>query len=270
MKLKKFNFQRKKINMNSPKVFTSIQEFLNFRKKISSEIEIGFVPTMGALHAGHASLLQRSASENDFTVLSIFVNPTQFNDKNDFANYPKTWNEDLEVAKKNEVDFILMPNFEEIYPDQYRYKLSESDFSKKLCGQSRMGHFDGVLTIVMKLLNIVQANRSYFGEKDFQQFQLIKDMASAFFLKTQIIPCPTLREASGLAMSSRNLRLSAEGKNKAALIYKFMTNSKSAEQTANQLTQNGFQVDYVEDHFNRRFVAAFLEGVRLIDNVEIK
>lgn len=256
--------------MNSPKVFESVAEFIAFRRTISPDIEIGFVPTMGALHDGHASLLKRSASENDFTVLSIFVNPTQFNDKSDFSNYPKTWKEDLEVAKKNEVDFILMPTYEQMYPDQYRFKLSENEFSKKLCGGSRMGHFDGVLTVVMKLLNVVRANRSYFGEKDYQQFKLIHDMAASFFMPTEIIPCPTLRETSGLAMSSRNLRLSPAAKEKAALIYKFITESKTASEASQKLTENGFIVDYVDEYFNRRFVAAFLEGIRLIDNVEIK
>lgn len=255
---------------NTPRVFESVAEFIAFRKTISPDIEIGFVPTMGALHAGHTSLLQKSVSENDFTVLSIFVNPTQFNDKSDFTNYPKTWKEDLAVAAGCEVDFILMPTYEQMYPDQYRYKLSENDFSKKLCGGSREGHFDGVLTVVMKLLNVVSPNRAYFGEKDYQQFKLIHDMAACFFMPTEIIPCPTLRETSGLAMSSRNVRLSSVGRTKAALIYKLMTESKSSTDVSQKLTEAGFKVDYVEDYYDRRFVAAFLEGVRLIDNVEIK
>ncbi|MBC7467578.1 MAG: pantoate--beta-alanine ligase [Bdellovibrio sp.] len=255
---------------NTPRVFESVSEFIAFRKTISPDITIGFVPTMGALHSGHASLLKKSASENDFTVLSIFVNPTQFNEKSDFTNYPKTWNEDLEVATASEVDFILMPTYEQMYPDQYRYKLSENDFSKKLCGGSREGHFDGVLTIVMKLLNIVSPNCAYFGEKDYQQFKLIHDMAASFFMTVEVIPCPTLREDSGLAMSSRNVRLSGEGKTKAGLIYKIITESKLASEASEKLTSHGFKVDYVEDYYNRRFVAAFLEGVRLIDNVEIK
>lgn len=255
---------------NTPRVFESVADFIAFRKTISPDIEIGFVPTMGALHSGHASLLKKSVSENDFTVLSIFVNPTQFNDKSDFTNYPKTWKEDLEVATACEVDFILMPTYEQMYPDQYRYKLSENDFSKKLCGGSREGHFDGVLTVVMKLLNVVGPNHVYFGEKDYQQFKLIHDMAASFFMPIKIIPCPTLRETSGLAMSSRNVRLSSEGKTKAALIYKFISESTSSTEASQKLTEHGFTVDYVEDFYNRRFVAAFLEGVRLIDNVEIK
>jgi len=166
--------------MNKPKVFESVQEFIKFRQGISPEVTIGFVPTMGALHEGHASLLRRSASENDLTILSIFVNPTQFNDKSDFTNYPKTWDADLKVATECKVNFILMPTYEQMYPDNYRYKLSENDFSKKLCGGSRIGHFDGVLTIVMKLLNIVRAGKNYFGEKDYQQFQLIKARGHIF------------------------------------------------------------------------------------------
>ncbi|MFZ3231234.1 MAG: pantoate--beta-alanine ligase [Pseudobdellovibrio sp.] len=255
--------------MNELKVFKSITEFNSFRKMISPDVEIGFVPTMGALHDGHASLLQKSYSENDMTVLSIFVNPTQFNQTSDFTNYPKTWDEDFKLAKKSNVDIILLPTYESIYPDQYRFKLIESDFSKKLCGLNRTGHFDGVLTVVMKLLNIIRPSKAYFGEKDFQQFQLIKDMAASFFLLTEIIPCPTLREDSGLAMSSRNLRLSNEGKHKAALIYKFIAESKSSAEAFEKLTDNGFTVDYVEDYFKRRYVAASIEGIRLIDNVEI-
>jgi pantoate--beta-alanine ligase len=258
------------MNMHQPKVFESVADFILFRQTISPEIQLGFVPTMGALHQGHASLLKKSAAENDFTVLSIFVNPTQFNDKSDFSNYPKTWKEDLQLATECEVDFILMPTFEQIYPDKYRYKVIENDFSKTLCGAHREGHFDGVLTVVMKLLNIVRAANAYFGEKDFQQFQLIKDMSASFFLQTEIVACPTLREASGLALSSRNLRLSSEGKVKAALIYKFLSESKSAGEAATKLSDHGMSVDYVEDHHQRRFAAAFVEGVRLIDNVEIK
>lgn len=253
-----------------PQIFESLPEFLNFRQTVDVHKKIGFVPTLGALHEGHASLLKKSVSENDLTFLSIFINPTQFNDKNDFKNYPKTWDQDLILAADCGIDAILIPTYEQLYLDNYRFKISENEFSKILCGQSRPGHFDGVLTIVMKLLQIVNPQKAYFGEKDFQQLQLIKEMAASFFLHAEIVSCPTLRESSGLAMSSRNARLSNEGREKAANIYKFATQLESPIAVKNKLTESGFIVDYVEDHFHRRFIAATLEGVRLIDNVETK
>ncbi len=253
-----------------PQVFESMTDFVKHRQAIDKTKCVGFIPTMGALHQGHASLLEKSSAENDFSVLSIFVNPTQFNDPSDFTNYPKTWESDFKIASECNVDFIITPTFEQMYPDKYRFKISENELSQKFCGASRPGHFDGVLTVVMKLLHIADSHRAYFGEKDFQQLQLIKDMAKSFFLKTEIIGCPTLREPSGLAFSSRNSRLSPAGREKAALISKFIRHSSTAKDAKENLNENGFIVDYVEDYQQRRFVAAFLEGVRLIDNVELK
>jgi len=168
---------------------------------------IGFVPTMGALHAGHASLLARSVAESEYTVLSIYVNPTQFNDAGDLARYPRTLEQDLALAESLGVDAVLLPRYEALYADGYRYRLDEMTFSRTLCGAHRPGHFAGVLTVVMKLLNLVRATRAYFGEKDYQQYLLIRDMCAAFFLDTEIVPCATLREPDGLAMSSRNMLL---------------------------------------------------------------
>lgn len=244
-----------------------MSEFKNFRKNLSGTV--GFVPTMGALHKGHASLLQKSVIENNFTVLSIYINPTQFNNSTDLEKYPKTIDADLKMASDCGVNVVLLPEFSEIYADNYKYKIIENEFSKKLCGAHRPGHFDGVLTIVMKLLNIVNADRAYFGEKDFQQLKLIEDMCRSFFMNTKIIHSKTIREPSGLAMSSRNQRLSPSGLKAAALIYKFLITETSISEIKNKLTLNGFEIDYVEDIKNRRFVAATLEGVRLIDNVEI-
>jgi pantoate--beta-alanine ligase len=250
----------------SPLIFESIPEFISWRRSLDTQV--GFVPTMGALHAGHESLLAM-ARENPIRVLSIYVNPTQFNSADDFQKYPQTLAADLELAAKNEVTAVLLPNYREMYSDNYRFKISENEFSKVLCGAHRPGHFDGVLTVVMKLLNIVSPRRAYFGEKDFQQLQLIKDMVQTFFVPVEIIAAPTLREKSGLAMSSRNRRLSAGGIEKAALIFKSLQQSSSLANVRQQLTDAGFDVDYVEDHFGRRFVAATLEGVRLIDNVKL-
>ena len=256
--------------MSDMKVFETVTEFRNFRRQIHPDVEIGFVPTMGALHLGHASLLEKSVADNDMTLLSIFVNPTQFNDPTDFNKYPKTWQQDIELAAAAKVDIIFAPKPAEIYADKYRYKVSENEFSVKLCGAHRPGHFDGVLTVVLKLLTLTQSTRAYFGEKDFQQLQLIKDMVSSFFIPTEIMACKTLRESSGLALSSRNTRLSEAGHGKAAAIYRLITESTSAAHAKKSLIDLGFDVDYVEDHNQRRFAAASIEGVRLIDNVELK
>ena len=156
-----------------------------------------------------------------------------------------------------------------MYPDDYRYKITENEFSKILDGAHRPGHFDGVLTVVMKLFQLSTPTRAYFGEKDFQQLQLIKGMVESFFLDLEIIPVPTVREADGLAMSSRNVRLTEEERTKAPEIFKAITSHRSAEEVKNHLNSLGFEVDYVTDIGQRRFVAAKLGNVRLIDNVQI-
>lgn len=248
-------------------VITSPQDFITWRK--SQTGSVGFVPTMGALHSGHEELLKRARIENDLIVLSIFINPTQFNDPKDLEKYPQTWESDLAMAKKNNVDAIFFPRYDNMYPDRYRYKISESEFSNLLDGAHRPGHFDGVLSVVMKLFNIVKPTKAYFGEKDFQQLQLIRGMVESFFMGLEIVPVPTVRENDGLAKSSRNVRLSKEDRERAPLIYKAITESKSAEEALKKLTAAGFIVDYVTDIDRRRFVAAKIGDVRLIDNVEI-
>lgn len=224
---------------------------------------------MGALHEGHASLLRAASNETDLVVLSIYVNPTQFNDPKDFEKYPITWEQDLAIAEKEKVSAVFAPTYPQMYPDGYRYKVSENEFSNDLCGAHRPGHFDGVLSVVMKLFNIVQPTKAYFGEKDFQQLQLIKGMVESFFLALEIKAVPTMRESDGLAMSSRNVRLSSEERQKAPQIYKIISSAKSAENASVELANLGFKVDYVKDIDGRRFVAAFLGAVRLIDNVKI-
>lgn len=248
-------------------VLRTPQEMKAFRKGLKGTV--GFVPTMGALHAGHESLLKKAVQENDHTVLSIFVNPTQFNDPKDLEKYPATWEADLAMAQANGVKAIFYPQYDQMYPDQYRYKILENEFSKLLCGKDRPGHFDGVLSVVMKLFNIVSPTKAYFGEKDFQQLSLIRGMVEAYFLDLEIVPVPTMREKDGLAMSSRNVRLTPQQREQAPLIYKAITQSKSAAEAAQLLTTQGFGVDYVTDLNGRRFVAAKLGEVRLIDNVQI-
>lgn len=254
--------------MSNCKVFNSIKDFILYRDSLESRLKIGFVPTMGALHQGHAHLIKRSSSENHVCVLSIFVNPTQFNNAEDLKKYPQTWESDVKIAEENGVHVILAPTFEDLYPDNYKYKLSELGFSQQLCGAHRSGHFDGVLTVVLKLLQIVKPNNSYFGEKDFQQLLLIKDMVSALFLRTNIVACPTQRESDGLAMSSRNIRLTAAGRKKAPQIYKALLEYSDLEKAKSFLRSCSIEVEYLEEHFGRRFVAAYIDEVRLIDNVK--
>jgi pantoate--beta-alanine ligase len=228
---------------------------------------VGFVPTMGALHAGHRALLERARGENDRVVLSIFVNPTQFDDPADLARYPRTLEADLALAR-GLVDDVIAPPAEELYPDGYHYRVSEDSFSRELEGAHRPGHFDGVLTVVLKLLNLVQAHRAYFGEKDWQQLQLVRGMVSAFFLPCEIVACPTVRDVDGLALSSRNRRLSHAARTQAAAFPRLLR-GKTPEASADALRNAGFDVDYVADRNGVRLGAVRLEGVRLIDNVRL-
>lgn len=230
---------------------------------------VGFVPTMGALHEGHLSLVRQSKLECDSTVVSIFVNPTQFNNPKDLENYPNRLQEDLQKLEAAGVDVVFTPTKDMMYPGGYDVRVTEDTDAKVLCGAHRPGHFTGVLTVVLKLLNIVKADRCYMGEKDFQQLHLIRKMARELFIPTKIIDCPTVREADGLAMSSRNLLLSPAAREKAPLICKLLNSEKSTSEIQTELSKAGFQVDYVEEHWGRRFAAATIEGVRLIDNVEV-
>lgn len=254
---------------SSPIVHEILNTWIQTRRALKkSGHSIGFVPTMGALHAGHASLLERCRSENDITVLSIYVNPTQFDNKDDLNRYPITLEQDRIIAAQAGIDHIILPTYSQIYPDDYRYKITERELSNQLCGAHRPGHFDGVLTVVMKLLNIVQPDRAYFGEKDHQQLQLINGMVETFFLDTQIVPCPTIRESDGLAMSSRNVNLPPEARKLAPLFALALREARSPEDATRRLQDEGFIVDYVEDIGSRRYGAVKISGVRLIDNVE--
>ncbi|NOX51098.1 MAG: pantoate--beta-alanine ligase [Gammaproteobacteria bacterium] len=263
-----------------------MQHWRDVRRKIGGDV--GFVPTMGALHKGHASLLHCSVENNDVSVMSIYVNPTQFNDPADLQNYPSTMKQDLQLAESIGVDYVILPSDHDIYPDGFRYQVIENEFSRQLCGVNRAGHFTGVLTVVMKLLNMVKPRRAYFGKKDYQQYVLIKDMCAAFCMDVEIVGCETVRERDGLAMSSRNKLLSEPAR---AVAHKFkqalscapakisadqtLADQKMADQlVADRLAAYGFQVDYVETRKHRRFGAIVVEGrngqVRLIDNVELE
>ena len=251
------------------KVITTIEAWREFRASAEfANCTVGFVPTMGALHVGHRALLERARAENDRVVLSIFVNPTQFNDPNDLARYPRTLEADLALAE-GLVDAVFAPEAAALYPDDYRYRVTEEDFSRRWEGAHRPGHFDGVLTVVLKLLNLVRPDRSYFGEKDWQQLHLVRGMAAALFLPGEIVACPTVRAADGLALSSRNARLSPAGRAQAPAFAQLMRTSVTAEDATHALREAGFEVDYVADHAGVRLGAVRLEGVRLIDNVRL-
>jgi pantoate--beta-alanine ligase len=255
--------------MKTPRVFKSVQEWRDFRSTLSSSATIGFIPTMGALHQGHASLLHRARVENDFVALSVYVNPTQFNDPKDLEKYPQTLDADIALAGKADVDFVIAPTYPQMYPDAYRYRVSENQFSRELCGAHRPGHFDGVLTVVMKLLNFVRPTKAYFGEKDYQQLELISGMVDAFFMETEIVPCPTVREADGLAMSSRNVNLDPVARVHAGAFPVALRSEPSAKSARERLAREGFEVDYVEDRGSRRYGAVKIGSVRLIDNVDV-
>ncbi len=252
------------------RIIKTIRQWRAVRRGLEKKgLSLGFVPTMGALHDGHASLVRRSAGENDVTLVSVFVNPTQFNDKRDLNRYPRTPKKDAALLKSCGADYMLSPEFGELYPDDYRYRVSENRDSLVLCGAHRPGHFDGVLTVVMKLLNIAGADNAYFGEKDYQQYMLVKGMAEAFFMRTRIVPCEIVRESDGLALSSRNRLLAERDRERAPLFHRHLSAGGDAKHSRRMLEKEGFAVDYVEEKWGRRLAAINLGGVRLIDNVEI-
>ncbi len=250
------------------KILRTVKEWREEKQKLRGQT-IGLVPTMGALHKGHASLFEKARQENDWVVATIFINPTQFDDPNDLAAYPKTVDEDLKLLEELKVDYLFLPNAEEMYPDSFHFSVCEDELSKELCGKYRPGHFDGMLTVVLKLLNIFRADKAYFGKKDYQQLLLVQKLCEAFFLPTLIVPCAIIREEDGLAMSSRNRHLTKEHRQKAAEFNKVLRSASNQQVAKQSLEELGFLVDYVEDKFGRRLGAIRVGQVRLIDNVGI-
>jgi pantoate--beta-alanine ligase len=250
-------------------VVEGVADLLEHRRSRGSG-ETGFVPTLGALHEGHLALVRRAKAENARAWVSIFVNPAQFNDPGDLERYPRTMEQDLALLEGAGCDLVFVPRANEIYRDGYRYRVTENEHSLELEGASRPGHFDGVLTVVLKLLLLTRAERAYFGEKDFQQLQLVEGLVHGFFLDTRIVRCPTVREPDGLAMSSRNRLLSPVERARAPALYRALKDSVAArkppEDAAEALTREGFHVDYVADRDGRRLAAVRLGRVRLIDN----
>jgi pantoate--beta-alanine ligase len=247
-------------------IISNLNEWIDLRKSMSSDQPLGFVPTMGNLHAGHASLFLTSSAENKYTVSSLFVNPTQFNQQNDFIHYPRTLEADLALMKQSGVNFCLLPTQEELYADGYIYQVQENQLSQLMEGKFRPGHFNGVLTVVLKLLHLTRPHRAYFGEKDYQQYLLIKEMVKAFFMNVEIKSCPTIRETSGLAYSSRNNRLNREQRNSAEEFAKVFHQNKPCSMIIKELSERGINVEYIEEFQNRRFAAVTIGEVRLIDN----
>lgn len=262
----------------------------------NANLTIGFVPTMGALHKGHLSLLEQSVKENNLTVISVFVNPTQFNNQEDLKKYPRTLENDVEKIKSVSPDIIVFaPSVDEMYGgNTISSHFSFDGLENQMEGSHRPGHFDGVGTIVKKLFEIVEPDNAYFGEKDFQQLQIVRKLVEKNHMPVNIIGCPILRESNGLAMSSRNERLTPEEKEKAALIYKTLQEAsqkfenESPEAILNYVQDTfkahpGFELEYFEiageedllpinikeNKKYRAFIAVFLSNIRLIDNISL-
>jgi pantoate--beta-alanine ligase len=248
-----------------------------------------FVPTMGALHAGHQSLITKAREFCDEVIVSIFVNPLQFENKEDLEKYPRTPERDFELAHEAGATVVWRPDFENIYPHDIT-RLSSGELGRKFEGLHRPGHFDGVLTVVHRLFELVKPRYAIFGEKDFQQLFLVREMAAQLHPEIEIIAAPTIRESSGLAMSSRNVRLSAEARSAAEVISRVLRNAAaedsldSAQLQLDEITQAPlFTLDYAEIIDEERFeiataettmrraiIAGWIDGVRLIDNMSMK
>lgn len=258
--------------------------------------KIGFVPTMGALHKGHISLVERSVEENDITVVSIFVNPTQFNDTNDLKNYPRMPEKDISLLNEAGVDIVFMPSESEMYPEPDSRVFDFGTLDKVMEGKFRPGHFNGVAQVVSKLFDIVNPHRAYFGEKDYQQLAIIRAMVGILGYNIEIVGCPIAREPDGLAMSSRNLLLTPEHRRSAPAIYKTLADARNKTDefsvkemiswVEKQINSNpNLRVEYFElvdadtllpvsswEHPNRIVgcIAVWAGKVRLIDNLEFK
>lgn len=258
--------------------------------------KVGVVPTMGALHAGHASLVKRSVNENEVTVVSVFVNPTQFNDKNDLVKYPRTLDADCKLLEACGATYAFAPSVEEMYPEPDTRQFSYAPLDTVMEGAFRPGHFNGVCQIVSKLFEAVKPHRAYFGEKDFQQLAIIREMVRQMQFDLEIVGCPIVREEDGLALSSRNARLSAEERENALKISQTLFKSRTfaATHTVSETLKfvedaiaavPGLRLEYFEivdgntlqkvDNWNQTSyvvgcITVFCGDVRLIDNIKYK
>ena len=258
--------------------------------------KIGLVPTMGALHEGHASLVRRAVKENDIVVVSDFVNPTQFNDKNDLLKYPRTLEADCELLEKEGAAYVFAPSVEEVYPEPDTRQFSYAPLDTVMEGKYRPGHFNGVCQVVSKLFMMVEPDKAYFGEKDFQQLAIIREMVKQMQFPLEIIGCPIVREADGLALSSRNARLTDEQRQQALNISRTLFQSKeyAASHTVEETQQfveesiaasEGLELEYFElvdgtilqkissweeTDYAVGCITVFCGEVRLIDNIKYK
>lgn len=251
-------------------VIKDVKTWQTWRSQVHAHQSIGFVPTMGALHEGHVSLMRHSMAECDMTILSIFVNPTQFNEPEDLKNYPRTQANDLEIAQDLGVDCVLMPDVNQMYPSGHSWAIDSQDpLSKILEGQHRPGHFSGVYTVVMKLLNLVRPQVLYLGDKDYQQARLLERMIDNFFMPIEVHICPTIRESgSFLPQSSRNQRLSVKEKDLAKKVFAYL-HGLSTESLVNvkcQLESMGVKVEYLQIEEGVCFISVWIGQVRLIDH----
>jgi len=208
-------------------VITSVESMEQKVKELKdSNQRIGFVPTMGYFHEGHLSLMDYSVEENHVTVVSVFVNPIQFDPGEDLDVYPRDLERDKDMAKRRNVDIMFCPKAESMYPENFRTNVSVKDLTEGLCGASRPGHFDGVTTVVTKLFNIVQPDKAYFGRKDYQQLMVIKQMVKDLNIPVEVVGCPIVREADGLAVSSRNVNLKSKEREAAKILNKSLEYAK--------------------------------------------
>ena len=279
-----------------------IEEVREIVKKWKSEgLVIGIVPTMGALHAGHGSLIKKAVENCDKVIVSVFVNPIQFGPSEDFDKYPRTLEADVELAESIGADLLFAPSADEMYGEGQRlsndtltYVVPPFFYVNKLCGKSRVGHFDGVCTVVMKLFNITQADYGFFGQKDAQQLIILRKMVKDLNVPIELIGCPIVREESGLALSSRNKYLNEKGKENALALYKILNNIKmcynkgvtdisALKETAFQFLNEAHELEYLEfvdkenledkekaDDNTLVLIACRVDGVRLIDNILLK
>jgi pantoate--beta-alanine ligase len=276
-------------------VFTSKTELTKFleQERIKDK-NIGFVPTMGALHQGHLSLIQESRKRTNLTVCSIYVNPTQFNVKSDLENYPRNTEKDIELLVSENCDVCFLPNTNDVYPNGVSklLEINLSGLDKRMEGERRSGHFDGVVTVVNNLFEIINPDIAFFGEKDFQQLAVIRKMTQVLNMNVEIVGCPIIREPDGLAMSSRNERLTRHERLAATFIYNTLLATKNLNGSIQE--KKDFVIKQFENHAlfkldyfditseknltacieepstpTRAFIAAFIGKVRLIDNIAL-
>ncbi len=271
-------------------VVHTVEEIKQKRLEFSQR-KIGFVPTMGALHEGHLALVKKCKSESELSIVSIFVNPTQFNDNKDLEKYPNTIEADLKFLEQMGVDIVFIPKYEDLYQNEQKLAVNIAEIEQKMEGSKRPGHFDGVIRVLSIFFNLIKPNHAYFGEKDYQQVLVVQQLINQHFPTISLIKCPTIREPNGLAKSSRNKLLSESAFNRSGEIYitlKWIKENITA-QSINSILDDGrrklserFEVEYLELRNennleetsnslenSRLFVAVQIESIRLIDNIAL-